>query len=314
MATSGSVNYTQTRNEILEDALSYAGILGDEETASGVMIAKANRCLNRVVKAFENDAGHLWKKSEATLFLQYNQSEYTFGTGSTDHATESYTTTAVNGAVALGASTIIVDSNSGFVVGYYIGVIQSDGTLHWTTVSSVAGTTIGLTAVTTATCADNAVVYVYQTKINKPLNISSARRREIVAQQDLPMRKLAYKDYMDLPNKTTTGSSLLQYSTNRLINTFKFFVYPNPSTVGYIVKFTYSKSIEDFDTATDEADMPQEFLHALVLATAVQLAAMYGILNRDQLTTLKALSDEAYMKALSFDNEMTSVLIQPESY
>jgi len=124
MATSSSVNFSMTRNEIITDALMLIGALGADEALQSTDIAIANRALNRLIKSFENQAIHIWKRSEATVFLQKSQEDYVFGTGSTDYATESYVQTTLSAAEASGQTVISVSSVAGITASDYVGIVM----------------------------------------------------------------------------------------------------------------------------------------------------------------------------------------------
>lgn len=388
MATSGSTNFSQTRNDIIEAALSQIGALGLEETASSSMLSHANKALNRLVKHMENDMLHLWKRSEATLFLQQDQAEYTLGGTTTDHCTQDFTTTTVIKDRIAGQTKLHVDSLDDILVGDYIGIVEDHGAIEWTTVSSLnnSGTkiykidlgsaltvvvsagatitnstagntgtlleaeaagatvlyvttsntwttsqvlsipgnssnsisdigfnTITLTDALTNASSEDKNVYAYTTKISKPLEIFGARRRTVSTAYDLPMTELAYKDYMNMPTKETSGVSGLQYATNRLIDSTKVFVWQQPDNVDYVMKITYAPALEDFDTATNTPDFPQEWYHYLVLDLAVALAPAYGLLNNQAFAQIKLLRDEAKLAVMSFDNEQTYLKIEMDS-
>src|ERR1019366_140563 len=165
MTTSGSTNFSLTRNQILTAALQDIRVLGEDESPSAAALASASIALNVVVKSFENQSRHVWKKSECTLFLQKGQASYTLG--STDHCTESYVKTAITTAVSSG-TTLVVTSTTGMTALDNIGICLDSKSLFWTTIVSVNSST-GLTitsAIPSAVAAAN-VVYSYTTKIFK---------------------------------------------------------------------------------------------------------------------------------------------------
>src|SRR3990167_7092897 len=77
MSTSGSIDYTQTRNEIINEAFALIGVYGTGRTVSAEDMDTANKALNVMVKAYQADGLHLWAKEEAYLFLADNVGEYT---------------------------------------------------------------------------------------------------------------------------------------------------------------------------------------------------------------------------------------------
>lgn len=81
MATSGSVDFSQTCAEIIEDALSLVNGIDDDETPSAHQLASARRALNRLCKAWMKRGLKLWLQEEATLDLVDGQASYTLGVG-----------------------------------------------------------------------------------------------------------------------------------------------------------------------------------------------------------------------------------------
>ena len=79
MATSGSVDFNQTRNEIIKDALILIGGIEDDETPEDFQLDYANRMLNRMIKAWMKEGLKLWVVKEGELDLAKGQSSYTIG-------------------------------------------------------------------------------------------------------------------------------------------------------------------------------------------------------------------------------------------
>ena len=307
MATSSSTDFSMTRNEIIEDALHTLTVLGSEEALQDTDLAIGTRALNRLIKHWENKAIHIWKRTEALLFVQAGQSKYTLGTGMTDHCTETYVSTTLSANAAASASSITVTSTTGMTVGDYIGILLDSGSFHWTTISAIPST-VTLTTALPSAAASGKNVFTYTTNIAKPLNIYNARRYNMTSELEIMMTELAYDDYMNLPNKNTdSGTEPLNYMYNRNLNTGDFYIWPQPQTVGALVKLTYAKPIQDFDNATDTPDLPQEWYDAIVLNLAVKLAHVYGKASGDSYNALKLDAMEALNDALSFDNDLNYV-------
>ena len=80
MATSGSSDYTRTRNNLLTAALRIVGAAASGETPSPTEISEANDALNDILKAWTADGLHLWKRTEISNTLIVGQANYTIGT------------------------------------------------------------------------------------------------------------------------------------------------------------------------------------------------------------------------------------------
>src|SRR3990167_9187035 len=83
MATSGSTNYTQTRNEIIQDALALIGVYGIGRTISAEDTNFTSNMLNKMIKTYHAQGLHLWAKEEGYLFVADNTGSYTLSSDST---------------------------------------------------------------------------------------------------------------------------------------------------------------------------------------------------------------------------------------
>lgn len=81
MATSGSVNWSQTCTEIIKDALIMVGAIEDEAAPSNEQYTYARRALNRMVKAWSKRGLKAWVWEEATLTLVDGTNQYDIGPG-----------------------------------------------------------------------------------------------------------------------------------------------------------------------------------------------------------------------------------------
>jgi len=77
MATSGSINFTLTRDEIIQEALEQIGAIGIGDTISNSDITTCSRTLNLMVKAWEAQGIHLWTVTTQTVTLVEDQASYT---------------------------------------------------------------------------------------------------------------------------------------------------------------------------------------------------------------------------------------------
>lgn len=310
MATSGSVDFNQTRNEIITDAFALLNVYAPSDTIKSDDMQFASNQLNKMIKAWQAQGIHLWKKKEATLFLALNQSTYTLSpTG--DNATQSYVETTISADEATGQTTLSITSSSGMSVNDYIGIVLDSGDLQWTTISSIpTATSVVIAAALTDDASEDNAVYSYTTKINRPLAIYSARRNS-VANQDTPMFKYAYEEYFDLPNKTAPGIPTT-YTYNPQLNAGLLYVWPAAEDVSDKIKFTYYDPIEDFDSAADTPDFPAEWLEVLTYQLAVRMSHRYG--KRALIRDLKNDADFMLQNLLDWDNEEASIYFQPAKY
>lgn len=308
MATSGSTDFNLTRNEIIEEALKLLGVGARGETISAEDNADASRALNLMVKAWQAQGYHLWGIQTATLLVQKGTGEYSLGP-SGDHATTSLTETTLAADAAAAATSIAVASASGIADTYYIGIELDSGSLQWTTVSGApVGNAVTIADALTGAASSGNAVYVYQTKAGRPLRIAEARIVE--SGNEVPMFRLGRSGYFELANKTSEGKPTQFYYEPQLTNG-KLWIWPTPNNVDMRIKFSFERTLEDFDSAADNADFPVEWLEAIKYNLAARLAPQYG-LPLDMRAWLKQEAQAALDEALGFDREDASVYFQPD--
>lgn len=299
MTVSGTNTFSQTRDDIISRALSILGVKTRGRALSAEEVNEASDALNLFVKGLKSEGDYLWKYAEGTLFLTTGQESYELD-GSTTNATESFTDTTTSAAAVSGASSIVVTSTTGFTIGYNIGVMQDDGDLHWTTISNIAGTTITLTAALTDDVSSGATVYVYQTKINRPMKITSARRRDSSG-YDTPLNRYERVDYFNLAQKSTQGQVTGYYYDPQLSDA-KIYLYTAPSDATNTIKFTFQKMFFDFNSGTDSIDFPIEWAETLAFGLASRLCYDYGI-DKTKSELIKRTADEMLRNLKGYDRE-----------
>lgn len=278
MTTSGSIDFNLNTNQIVRMALRKIGAIAAGETPDNQTVQDAMDQLNMLVKALNATGLHIWTETEATLFLQPNQVQYTLGGTTSDHCAETYTATTLASSAASGATSISVVSASGFADTYNVGVVLDDGTIFWALESGApSGTDITLGTALTGSASAGAAVFVYQTGITRPLRVVSARRYAFEGAISTPMQLVSRIDYRNLPNKTNPGTPTQAfYDPRGGANTQgQIYIWPSPVNVYSSIKFTWWRQIQDFDTAANTPDLPQEWLDALVWNLAYKMAPEY---------------------------------------
>jgi hypothetical protein len=258
-----------------------------------------------MVKAWQSEGIGLWKNVEASLFQSYEGNSYDIGpTG--DHCSALAYKTEIASVASSGASTITVDSDDNITNGDYIGIELDDKSLQWTTVNGVpAANVVTLTDALTDDVAVNNHVYNYTNKIQRPIEIVEARGVSPAA-YDNPLIIASRDEYMRLSNKTSKSSPTQVYYDPIRTNG-KMYVWPACNDVQEYIKFTARILIEDFDTATDDPDFPQEWLMALSWNLAVLVAPKFGKVV-DQIFLINA--GILKQNAKDFDHENTSIYLR----
>ena len=312
MASSGSVDFSVNRDEIIKDAMFEIGALGDSETPTDADIQLYSRYLNRLVKQWQGQADFapglkMWSRKRATLYLQDSDNTYSLGPTGDNWAVAPLETTLSVAAIS-GASSVTVTTVTGITSGMYIGIRMDNNSIHWTTVNGApSGSVVTLTAVTTSAAAAGKSVFAYTTKARRPLQFVSLMWVN-AANNELPMTPIPVQEYEMLVRKINVGTPGTYYYESQLTDGV---IYLNcyPSDTSARLEAVYISPIEDFDAATDTPDYPQQWYRALHFGLAVDI---YGTARQGEPSRrLIGLRDEAIAMARNQDVETTVSYFQP---
>lgn len=307
MATSGSNNFNPDRNELLKGSLRLCGVIGEGDNTESADINDASMALNLIAKSWMSDGMQVWLQDKVTIFTENNKQSYDLNSTG-DHASSvSYKTEVKVAAIAL-ATTIDVDDTTDMVVSDNIGFELDDGTMHWTTISSIpdSDTVVIATGLVSASAIDNHV-YWYTTKLAMPYKITDIWRRD-ENDNDVPMIRLTREEYVSLSLKSSTGKTNNFFYDRQLENGI-LHVWPVSTTVRDRILAYVHREVFDFDTATDTPDFPKYYHRALKFAVAADIGIEHGLPNsRINLFEQKAL----YLKeeASQYDIEDGSVYME----
>ena len=281
MTTSGVYSFTQNRDQLIKAALRKVGAISAGETPGYQTILDASDQLNMLMKSLMATGLHVWTETEAILFMAPGQVAYTLGGSTTDHASETYDATTLTANAASGATSITVDSIADIADADNIAVVLDDGTFFWTTVSGApSGSTVTLASALTGAATSGAAVYNYTDGLLRPLRVVQARRYTFVGQLDTPMIELSRLDYRALPNKMNTGTVTQFFYDPKggASNQGVFYVWPAPvDATTTAVKFTWWRPIQDFVSASNTPDLPQEWLDCMIWNLAYKMAPEYDV-------------------------------------
>ena len=225
----------------------------------------------------------------------------------TTSGTYSFTTTRDNlitgalrlcGVIAQGETPSATQISEGAdALNYMVKALEAEGMPLW------AITT------TTITPVANQTSYTIATpKLLKPIQ---AWNRQTYSNVDIPMRLISRQEYNILGNKSTTGNPIQMYfQPNRDDTTVYLFPTPDSTSAGNnVIYIVAQRPFQDFDTATDTPDFPQEWYEAVLYGLAQRLAGLYNI----DVETRKMIAAEAAQfkqTALSFGTEEASLFFQ----
>lgn len=270
----------KTRNDIVEFALTLVGAKAAEEDATAADLQIASEALDDMVKDLQATGAHLWQRDFATLFLQPEQKRYQIGGSSTDKATADDTfQTSLSAAASSGATSVTLTSVTSLSTGDNFGIKQDDGTIHWTTVSTIStANVVTFPLATTDSASSGNFAFGYTTDLGKALRVPSARRIQQSSNTsdatEIPMVQMGRTDYENLPNKSSEGIPVQYYYDPK--DTFGYFyVWPVANTTSNKLDLTVYQPIDVFSDADDPADFPNEWTSALKYNLAVRIAPLY---------------------------------------
>lgn len=284
MASSGSYNFTVTRNDIINTALQLAGIIGEGETGTTAQITEAATLLNMIVKLREADGMPLWALKRGYI-LPFSGSS---SINTDSHVVTTYDTTTLTAASAASDTTLTVENITAFSTGDVIGIELDSGNIDWTTVNGApSGTTITITTGVTSAAASGNRVYGYTAstdRIQKPLRVLQADVLDVAnaTSREIPCNT-SMTDYYNYSDRTTEGAineifySHVPSTDTALETNGTFYVYPRFENGDCVIEFTYHRPFMDFDASTDNPDFPQAFYLPLTLELTVFLGIKGGV-------------------------------------
>ena len=145
MATSGSTDYSVTRDNLINEALQLCKVLGEGGTGSTNQLSDCARTLNMLVKNLQVKGLNLWAIENLVVFPVKNQSVYAFGTSADRMCkTTELIEPELDGDHAAGSTTLTVAGKNGttsMAASDKIGIQTDAGGIEWTTISGTPTST-----------------------------------------------------------------------------------------------------------------------------------------------------------------------------
>jgi hypothetical protein len=313
MATSNSVDFTMTANDLVVEAFKLLGVLPSESTLESFELENGIKALNMMLKSWQAQGLHLWTKTEGVLFLDVGKTDYLLGP-SGDEATElddfigSDTTAAL---VALDVAISITDT-TGMVAGDKIGIALDSGVRHWSTISTVdSATQVTIATGVVSTAASGASVYTFTNLIDRPLRVLSARRKTYSVDSEIEISEWSRSQYFNQVNKESQGTIVNWYYSPQLTNG-RIYVWQTASDVDQLLRFTYERPIEDVDDSTNNLDIPVEWLECITYNLAARMSNYYPASNQSQRQLVLIAAAQFLDDMLGWDEEVTSINLMPD--
>lgn len=322
MSSSASYNFVVTRDQLITDALLHINAIGVGETPSANQVTEAARLLNMIVKLRASDGMPLWALKRATILPETDVSSM----NTTGHIVSSYVDTTISADEASGQTILSVTSSTGMNANDEVGIEMDDGTMHWTSISTVDSSTqiTVLVAIDDEASTGNRVfAYTASTgRIGRPLRVLEANVLELTNDSSWEITIEERNDYYKLGSRTTEGTpNRIYYEPTLGGNTADptsssqwygtFFIYPRFGDGDHVIEFTYHRPFQDFDASTDHPNFPQEFYLPLMLELAALSGSRYGV-SMDERKMLFAEAKMYRDEALTSVYEEGSIFLQPD--
>ena len=283
MASSGTYNFTVTRDDIIRMAMLSIGQLDEIEPPTAQETTDMTKFLNMLVKQWQGKADFApglktFTRRHGHLFLSNTTGQYTLGPAGIGW-TLNYVQSNVSANVPSGSMAVPLTSSSGILSGDKFGAQTSTGNLYWGTVGSVVGNTVNLTAPLPSGVSfiSGSTVFDYATTATQPIVIEDVFLRDI-NNSDTPLKILTVQEYDFNPSKTNPqfiSDPTSVYYEFQLTNSYLFTDCAAANDTSKHICITYLEAIQDITNPADTTVYPQEWFLALVWGLAKQSAPMF---------------------------------------
>lgn len=300
--------YTKTFGDICRDALRDAGIVAAQLPINNYHFQLAQSKANDVLAAWQGINIHLWAETEALLPLNPGQTEYRLGVGG-DHCFTDYVYTTSTAAVSA-AGIVIPCSTTGMAATNFIGIALEDGTRHWSTISSISSGSVTIANALPSAAAIGAGIYVYSSKIDRPIRVLSGRGATTHAGDEKDVILETRESYFKIVNKTDRSSSTNSFYYSPQLTNGRLYVWQAPENCNQVLRFTFVKPQYVNQDQTETVLIPSEWFLAFKWAIAYELGVSYGI-DPNRLITIAQKAESSLSQVLGNDEEYDSFNFQP---
>jgi len=150
---------------------------------------------------------------------------------------------------------------------------------------------------------------------DKPMRVISARRSITASGTEVPLNPWSRQEYLDQPNKTASPSTPTAFYYDPQRASGMLYLWPAPSiTVAptMTIKYDYLRRMDDMLASNNEADLPSEWLEALTYNLALSLMPQYPVNDGALSQLIIAKAQQLYGALKGWDNEPTSIYLQPD--
>ena len=310
MAYSGVRTITKTAQQIIRKALMKIVQSDPTPSFSADMTDDSIDDLNGILATLQAEGVGIWQTKTMTVYLQKDTASYLVGPAGANCTLDTPVETTIATAALLGDTTLTLTTNTGMNDADYIGIQLDDGTLQWTTITTVLpANQVLIAAALTDTSAVGKVVYTYTTKTDRPVEVLKGLSRTIDG-TDQELFELSRDEYVTTPQKTNTGSVTQWYYDPQLTNG-TLYVWEAPDDVTDRLKFLIRQPFQFIESPVDDIEMPAEWLRVIEWLLAAEIAPEYGI-NLTAMAYIEGKAEKLKDKMAAFDMDKGSFYFQPD--
>lgn len=272
---SGASSFLISRNQLIEASLRALGVLNREQSASASDIIVCSEALNLIVKELQIKGLNLWTTNEFILPTTQGVTQYLIG--ESGGVVNSFTIID-GGSGYVGVPTVTISGGGGsgasgtaiLVGGIVTAITVVIGGAGYTSRPTV---TIDppLSGVTATSRANLNGIFVI-----KPLRVLEAFTRSLPANTDITLLAYSEDDYWQLGSKLNQGIPHSFWADNRL-DDMRVFLYNVPdSSTAYEIHFLMQSSLQDVDIASQNVDLPREWLRTFKWLLMDEISLEFG--------------------------------------
>lgn len=297
--------------ETIENALKVIGVLDSAQPLQSRDRTTTLQALNSMARHWQTQYGHLWLQGYGALLCEKDKQSYKLGAGGDRFVNiVDLLTPTLSAAASSGATVVSVSSASGAADNDNIGVYLSTGAFHWTTIASISGSEITLASALPEDAANNAQVYIYTTEAERPLKINFATYAYNLSSSEIPLHKLGRQEYIEQPQKSTSGS-VNEFYFQPTLNLATLYLWPVSDTNLGIIRASYTTPFTELVSNDDEVQFPDEWEDAVIFGLASRIMDEYGLPEQKQ-AVIQSKADRYLSDCLAFDNENADLHIEPD--
>lgn len=296
--------------ETIENALKVIGVLDSAQPLQSRDRTSTLDALNSMARHWQTQYGHLWLQGYGILLCEKDKQSYKLGIGGDRFVdVDKFYSPTLSSAVSATDNVITVSSSTGVNNGDNIGIYLDTGVFHWTTVASFSGSDITINDQIPSAAASGNQVYIYTSETERPLKIGYATYAHNLSSSEIPLDKMGRQEYIEQPQKGTSGS-INQFYFQPTLDLSTLFVWPVADTNLGVLRASYTEPFIELVNNDDELQFPDEWEDAVVFGLSARIMDEYGLDAQTQ-AAIQAKADRFLNQCLSFDNENADLQIEP---